>query len=173
MDNALPLELDLQIACEDEEPPPRERIELWVTETLAAANYEPKFTEEPVELTVRVVGEAESQALNGQYRDKQKPTNVLSFPFEAPEGVPLSLLGDLIVCAAIVRTEAQQQNKPLTAHWAHMIVHGTLHLLGFDHIDPSEAEAMETLETRILASLGFDDPYATNDDTQEADKETP
>lgn len=173
MDNAFSLELDLQIACEDEEPPPRERIEHWVTATLKAANYEPEYTEEPVELTVRIVDEAESQALNSEYRDKHKPTNVLSFPFEAPEGVPLSLLGDLIICAAIVRTEANQQNKTLTAHWAHMIVHGTLHLLGFDHIDPSEAETMESLETRILASLGFDDPYAINDDTLEADKETP
>ncbi|WOX04999.1 rRNA maturation RNase YbeY [Microbulbifer pacificus] len=111
------------------------------------------------EISLRIVDEDESQALNSQYRGKDKPTNVLSFPADIPEELGLPLLGDLVICAPVVVLEAEQQHKALSAHWAHMVVHGTLHLLGYDHIEDDEAEIMENLETRILAQLGFDDPY--------------
>lgn len=111
------------------------------------------------ELSIRIVDESESQALNHQYRGKEKPTNVLSFPCELPDGVDIPLLGDLVICAQVVEQEAQQQGKLLNAHWAHMVVHGTLHLLGYDHIEEDEAEEMETLETNIMLELGYLDPY--------------
>jgi len=111
------------------------------------------------EISLRIVDEDESQALNHQYRGKDKPTNVLSFPADIPPELGLPLLGDLVICAQVVAREAEQQHKALSAHWAHMVVHGTLHLLGYDHIEDDEAEIMENLETRILAGLGFDDPY--------------
>ncbi len=158
-DSSFDLEIDLQIACEDEEPPSQEQLGQWIETTLNQARYSPDSNQGPVELTVRIVTNDESQHLNNTYRNKDKPTNVLSFPFEAPEGIPLTLLGDLIVAAEVVRQEAIEQGKPLTAHWAHMIVHGTLHLLGYDHTDAAEADIMEQLETQILKSLGFNDPY--------------
>lgn len=101
----------------------------------------------------------ESQSLNSQYRGKDKPTNVLSFPFEVPDGIELDLLGDLIICADVVEKEAQEQDKPLLHHWAHMVIHGTLHLLGYDHISDDEAEEMEALEIKLLAHLSIPDPY--------------
>lgn len=137
-------------------------FEAWINATLSAVPREffSKFPqEEALELTVRVVEADESQELNATYRGKDKPTNVLSFPFEQPPGLNLPLLGDLIVCQSVVAEEAIQQNKPLVAHWAHMLVHGTLHLLGYDHINDEEAEQMERLEVQILNSLGIDDPY--------------
>ena len=97
--------------------------------------------------------------LNHEYRGKDKPTNVLSFPFEAPPGIELDLLGDLIICRQVVEKEAEEQSKPLLAHWAHMVVHGSLHLLGYDHIEDDEAEEMESLETEIMQTMGFEDPY--------------
>lgn len=112
---------------------------------------------------VRIVDTTESQSLNRDYRGKDKPTNVLSFPFELPPGVPEEavdyMLGDLIICAPIVKQEASQQNKPEFNHWCHMVIHGTLHLLGFDHISDEEAETMEQIERELLASLGLPDPY--------------
>lgn len=115
--------------------------------------------EEP-ELTVRLVSVEESQALNFEYRGKDKPTNVLSFPFELPPGIPLQLLGDLVICIDVVNQEAQDQQKSNTAHWAHMVIHGCLHLLGYDHIKNDEAEIMEALERDLLAELGHPDPYS-------------
>lgn len=111
------------------------------------------------ELTVRIVGVGESAALNERYRRKRGPTNVLSFPFEAPPGMSTPLLGDLVVCAEVVLREAREQGKTAPAHWAHMLVHGVLHLRGFDHMTPAEAEEMEALETEILARLGYPNPY--------------
>ena len=145
--------IDLQIACEQETGlPTAEQIEQWAT-----AAVQPKSDE--VEMTVRIVDEAESHALNLNYRGKDRPTNVLSFPFECPDEVELPLLGDLVICRQVVEREAQEQEKPLMAHWAHMVVHGSLHLLGYDHIEDDEAEEMESLETQIMTGLGFADPY--------------
>jgi len=145
--------IDLQIACEQESGlPTAEQIEQWAT-----AAVEPQSDE--VEMTVRIVDEAESHELNLNYRGKDRPTNVLSFPFECPDEVELPLLGDLVICRQVVEREAQEQDKPLMAHWAHMVVHGSLHLLGYDHIEDDEAEEMESLETQIMTELGFADPY--------------
>ncbi|SON75258.1 putative rRNA maturation factor [Xanthomonas citri pv. fuscans] len=116
------------------------------------------------DLAVRVVDEKEGCSLNHHYRGKDYATNVLSFPAELPEGLPkgikMPLLGDLVICAPVVAREAAEQGKSLAAHYAHLTVHGTLHLLGWDHEDDKEAEAMEQLEREILADLGIDDPYA-------------
>ena len=145
--------IDLQIACEQESGlPTAEQIEQWAT-----AAVQPQSDE--VEMTVRIVDEAESHELNLNYRGKDRPTNVLSFPFECPDEVELPLLGDLVICRQVVEREAQEQNKPVMAHWAHMVVHGSLHLLGYDHIEDDEAEEMESLETQIMTGLGFADPY--------------
>ena len=145
--------IDLQIACEQETGlPTAEQIEQWAT-----AAVQPQSDE--VEMTVRIVDEAESHELNLNYRGKDRPTNVLSFPFECPDEVELPLLGDLVICRQVVEREAQEQDKPLMAHWAHMVVHGSLHLLGYDHIEDDEAEEMESLETQIMTGLGFVDPY--------------
>lgn len=111
------------------------------------------------EVTIRIVDEAESQQLNFDYREKDKPTNVLSFPFQCPPGIELPLLGDLVICAQVVAREAEEQGKTLQAHWAHMVVHGSLHLLGFDHINEDDAEEMEAEEIQILHDLGFSNPY--------------
>ena len=147
------IELDLQIAVENEQGLPTEQdIQLWLDKTI------PQY-QENAELTVRIVDIEESHQLNHDYRGKDKPTNVLSFPFEAPPGMELDLLGDLIICRQVVEKEADEQNKPLLAHWAHMVVHGSLHLLGYDHIEDDEAEEMESLETEIMQTMGFEDPY--------------
>lgn len=147
------IELDLQLAVENEQGLPTEQdIQLWLDKTI------PQF-QENAELTVRIVDTQESHQLNHEYRGKDKPTNVLSFPFEAPPGIELDLLGDLIICRQVVEKEAEEQSKPLLAHWAHMVVHGSLHLLGYDHIEDDEAEEMESLETEIMQSMGFEDPY--------------
>lgn len=111
------------------------------------------------DLAIRLVDTKEGRALNRHYRGKDYATNVLSFPVELPEGVTLPLLGDLVICAPVVAREAAEQGKPLLAHYAHLTVHGVLHLLGLDHEDEREAEAMEQLEREILANLGLPDPY--------------
>ena len=145
--------VDLQIATENIEGlPTEEQIVQWAT-----AAVQPEGNE--VEMTVRIVEEAESHELNLTYRGKDRPTNVLSFPFECPDEVELPLLGDLVICRQVVEREAAEQEKPLMAHWAHMVVHGSLHLLGYDHIEDDEAEEMESLETQIMQGLGFDEPY--------------
>lgn len=145
--------LDLQIATASEEGLPQEAdFQCWLEAVL------PQFQPES-EVTIRLVDEAESHELNMTYRGKDKPTNVLSFPFEAPPGIELPLLGDLIICRQVVELEAVEQQKALLAHWAHMVVHGSLHLLGYDHIEDDEAEEMESLETEIMLALGYPDPY--------------
>ena len=126
-----------------------------------AAALEGRISE--ADLAIRIVDEKEGRALNHHYRGKDYATNVLSFPAELPEGLPkgvkLPLLGDLVLCAPVVAREAKEQGKPLNAHYAHLTVHGCLHLLGWDHEDAQEAEAMEQLEREILAGLGLPDPY--------------
>lgn len=147
------IELDLQLAVEDENGLPSfGDVQRWLS------NAVEKFQSQ-AEVTVRIVDEEESHQLNHEYRGKDKPTNVLSFPFEAPPGIEIDLLGDLIICRQVVEREAKEQGKPLMAHWAHMVVHGSLHLLGYDHIEDDEAEEMESLETEIMQSMGFEDPY--------------
>ena len=152
---SIELYIDLQLACEDNSNlPTQDQLTQWATAALKNRTE----LEEP-ELTVRIVDEEESQQLNFEYREKDKPTNVLSFPFDAPPHVPIPLLGDLVVCKQVVANEAVEQKKTSEAHWAHMIVHGCLHLLGFDHIEDEEAEEMEGIERVVLAELGFEDPY--------------
>ena len=147
--------LDLQIAVSDSNDiPSQDKIQQWLTFIL------PQFVNE-AELTIRIVDEQESQYLNNLYRHKDRPTNVLSFPFESPVEMETPLLGDLVICKQIVQKEALEQNKSLESHWAHMIVHGCLHLLGYDHIDDNEAQEMESIEIDIMADLGFANPYET------------
>jgi len=112
--------------------------------------------------SVQIVSKDEMRELNNTWRGKDRPTNVLSFPMQSPDEVDLKMLGDLALCADVINTEAIQQHKPAQAHWAHMVVHGMLHLQGYDHIDEHQAEEMEALEIRILDQLGFDNPYLEN-----------
>ncbi|WP_154223716.1 rRNA maturation RNase YbeY [Marinicella rhabdoformis] len=111
------------------------------------------------EICIKIVSAEESQFLNNTYRQKDKPTNVLSFPSEIPDFVGSPLLGDLAICADVVLQEAQEQNKSVKDHWAHLSIHGCLHLLGYDHIEDEEAETMERLEADLLAELSISDPY--------------
>ncbi|WP_448100695.1 rRNA maturation RNase YbeY [Luteibacter jiangsuensis] len=126
----------------------------WVEAALKGARRR-----KATQVAIRIVEADEGQALNRQYRGRDYATNVLSFPADFPPGVELPLIGDLVICAPVVAREAAEQGKKPADHWAHMTVHGTLHLLGYDHIEDAEAEAMEALETRILAGLGISDPY--------------
>ncbi|WP_237067279.1 rRNA maturation RNase YbeY [Microbulbifer guangxiensis] len=155
------LHLDVQRASRATALPTDEQIRQWVLAALEGHRDE-------AELSIRIVDEAESQQLNRDYRGKDKPTNVLSFPAELPEEVDLPLLGDLVICAPVVAREAEEQHKASPAHWAHMVVHGTLHLLGYDHIEDAEAEIMEGLEVKVLAGLGIADPYQPADRPTEA-----
>lgn len=159
---AAALTLDLQRATLAEIPRYQDFLR-WTQAALAASGVPAGATE----LTIRLVDEAESAALNRTYRGRAGATNVLSFAFEHPPGAPpTGLLGDLVICAPVVLDEAADQGKPELAHWAHMVVHGILHLLGQDHQDATEAVAMETLETRILTGLGFAAPYEPDNDPQ-------
>lgn len=112
------------------------------------------------EVTIRIVGETEGRRLNQTWRQRNYPTNVLSFPFDSPPGLNLPQLGDLVICSPVVLREALAQQKTPESHWAHLVVHGTLHLLGYDHQDTAQAELMETLEINILTQLGYPNPYA-------------
>ena len=118
--------------------------------------------EDQVITSVLIVSQDEMRELNKTWRGKNGPTNVLSFPMQSPDEVDLKILGDLALCADVINTEARQQHKPAQAHWAHMVVHGMLHLQGYDHIDEHQADEMEALEIRILDQLGFDNPYLEN-----------
>lgn len=147
--------VDRQVAVDFDALPTEATIEHWLTSVFSRFSDETRH-----ELTVRFAEETESRQLNHDYRGRDKSTNVLSFPFEAPPGIDLPLLGDLVISPHVVAREALEQCKPLGDHFAHMIVHGTLHLLGFDHIEDDEAEVMEQLEREILAELAIPDPYA-------------
>jgi len=144
--------IDLQVACESEDVPDPDSIQRWITAAL-------RDERAAAEISVRIVDSAECRELNHRYRDKDKPTNVLSFPADLPPELELPLLGDLVICAPVVVQEAREQHKTPDAHWAHMLVHGTLHLLGYDHIEDREAERMEALETEIITQLGYPPPY--------------
>ena len=119
---------------------------------------------EQAEIVIRLVDEQEIQQLNREYRGKDKPTNVLSFPADVPVVVDCSLLGDLVICTQVVLREAEEQGKSEEAHWAHMVVHGVLHLLGYDHQVDAAAETMEQLEREVMSGLGFQDPYKEGTD---------
>lgn len=146
-------QIDIESNSQSQLIPALSDIERWIGAALQSQDLE------NTEVSIYIVDEAEGQELNSQYRGKDYPTNVLSFPADIPEEVGTPLLGDLVVCAPVVEREAQEQNKALAAHWAHMLVHGTLHLIGFDHIDDAEAEEMESLETQIITGLGYPAPY--------------
>lgn len=145
--------IDVEVNSSSTKIPSIENIELWITAALQSDELN------QAEVSIYIVDEAESQELNSQYRGKDKPTNVLSFPADIPEEVGVPLLGDLVICAPVVEREAHEQGKTLEAHWAHMLVHGTLHLLGYDHVEDDEADVMEALETRLITQLHFPAPY--------------
>lgn len=146
--------IDIDVACDAASVPPEESLRRWISAALPPV-------QRPFEVSLRLVEEEEIRTLNSTYRHKDYATNVLSFPADLPEELALPLLGDIVVCAEVVQREAQEQGKTWEAHWAHMLVHGTLHLLGYDHIEDDEALEMEALETRIITGLGFDPPYET------------
>ncbi|MCE9662673.1 rRNA maturation RNase YbeY [Halomonas sp. M5N1S17] len=149
-----PAIVDRQIASTGSPLPKQPVLASWVDAVLA------HFPEERrTEVTIRIVDADESQSLNRDYRGRDRPTNVLSFPFEAPPGIELPLLGDLVICHPVVLQEALEQNKRLEDHYAHLVVHGTLHLLGHDHVDETDADIMEQLERDILATFSIADPY--------------
>jgi len=150
------IELDLQIAS-DGQTPSLAQLQQWCALALRQRTADS-------ELTIRLVDEAEGRELNNTWRHKDYPTNVLSFPADVPEGLlDIPLLGDLVICVPVVEREAAEQGKSLEAHWAHLVIHGCLHLLGYDHIDDAEAEEMEGLEQNLLAELGHPDPYADDE----------
>lgn len=147
------IELDLQCAS-DGAIPTEAQLRRWCELALRQRSGDS-------ELTIRLVDEAEGRELNRTWRQKDYATNVLSFPADVPEGLlDIPLLGDLVICVPVVEREALEQAKALQAHWAHLVIHGCLHLLGYDHIDDDEAEEMESLERQLLAELGHPDPYA-------------
>jgi probable rRNA maturation factor len=145
------IEVDVQLATVFQPLPRQLEFNRWVTAALQQKT--------DAELTLRLVDQAESQELNSRYRGKDAPTNVLSFPAGLPTGMDIPLLGDVVICAPLVHQEAAEQHKSVEAHWAHLVIHGVLHLLGYDHQDEQEAREMETLEVNLLFSLGFPDPY--------------
>ena len=150
---------DVQVASDDPDIPPAADFETWIA---AAVGQSGRAPDRDAEVAVRVVDAEEIHTLNRLYRDKDTPTNVLSFPAGDIEGLPPGapqLLGDVVICAAVVAAEAGEQGKAVADHWAHMVVHGMLHLQGYDHDRDDEAGAMEALETEILTRLGFPAPY--------------
>ncbi|MBB6342279.1 putative rRNA maturation factor [Pseudomonas fluvialis] len=159
------IELDLQLATEASDLPAEAQLRRWVELALRQRTADS-------ELTIRLVDAEEGQELNRTYRHKDYATNVLSFPAEVPDGpdgeplLDIPLLGDLVICVPVVEHEAREQNKALEAHWAHLVIHGCLHLLGYDHIDDEEAEEMEGLERQLLAELGYPDPYRDDEETE-------
>ncbi len=148
------LVLSVQYAVARKDLPAKSSIQRWARAALKGSRHS-------VALGVRIVGAKESATLNYRFRRKKYATNVLAFPYEAPPGLASDILGDVVICAAVVRREAAQQNKALRAHWAHMVVHGILHLRGFDHQHARDTGLMEKMEIRLLKELGFASPYTT------------
>lgn len=146
--------VNLQIASEAEYIPSTKILHHWVDVALDE--------NKDAEITIRIVDTDEMQELNSTYRHQDKPTNVLSFPAELPPEFKSKLLGDIVICAPIVNKEAVEQNKTPEEHWAHITIHGVLHLLGYDHIDTADAEIMEQLEIQLLHKLGINNPYEIN-----------
>lgn len=150
------LRIDVQVAGGRSGIPAVAKLRHWARTALAGRQRD-------AELSLRIVDAAESHALNRQYRGKDKPTNVLAFPADLPAELGLPLLGDVVICREVVAAEAAEQGKPAEAHWAHMVIHGTLHLVGFDHETADEAACMEALEAELMAELGWPDPYRERD----------
>ncbi|MDQ8036084.1 MAG: rRNA maturation RNase YbeY [Pedobacter sp.] len=161
MQSASTTVIDLQLESTATGLPSEQDFQRWADAALRAAEHEGA-----AEITVRIVDEAEGRELNHEYRERDYATNVLSFPSELPDFLKDEMdvlpLGDLVICAPVVAREATEQGKPLQDHWAHLTVHGVLHLLGFDHIEDEEAEDMEARETAILAGMGIANPYEEN-----------
>lgn len=151
------MELEIQREISDPSVPADAHIESWVRQALGS--------DTAVMLNVRIVDQAEGWALNRQWRGKDSATNVLSFPADAPSVDGLRVLGDVVLCAPVIQREAVEQGKSLEAHWAHLVIHGVLHLLGFDHTQGPAAEKMEAREIELLASLGFGNPYEVSNET--------
>ncbi|NJO14279.1 MAG: rRNA maturation RNase YbeY [Thioploca sp.] len=155
----------VQYVSDEPDLPDKRRLTKWVNTALRVQSDFDSPLNEPIkfnpslELTIRIVDAAESQQLNEAWRKKPGPTNVLSFPFENLPGITLPILGDIVICAPLVIHEATQQQKLLDAHWAHLVIHGTLHLLGYDHLDEVQAQQMEQLEIQALHHLGYPNPY--------------
>ena len=148
--------VDLQWQCPNlPEYPDEKQILLW-----AKAAIETNVP--AAELSVRIVDSDEMQHANHNWREKDKPTNVLSFPASFPEEAGINYLGDILICADVLSRESDEQQKFLIAHWAHIVIHGVLHLQGYDHIDDQDALRMEQREIEVLRGLGFDNPYETN-----------
>lgn len=151
------MNVSVEVSISDDIESPEDDVpEPGLLQTWASAAY---LKETPAVASMLVTTADEIQALNKNYRDKDKPTNVLSFPMDSPEEIDVELLGDIVLCASVIRLEAKQQSKTELEHWAHMVVHGMLHLQGYDHIKDDEAEEMEQLEIKILSRLGFENPY--------------
>jgi len=154
----MPVTIEMSVSenldAEEEDIPDAALVQQWAEKAC--------LCDDQVITSVQIVSQDEMRELNNTWRGKNSPTNVLSFPMQSPDEVDLKILGDLALCADVINTEARQQHKPAQAHWAHMVVHGMLHLQGYDHIDEHQADEMEALEIRILDQLGFDNPYLEN-----------
>ena len=148
--------LELQVVDRNSSVPSADYFNLWVEAAFDAVDSD------RTGLTVRIVGREEIRQLNQKFRNVDSPTNVLSFSFEPIENIESDFLGDIAICAEVVTSEADKQGKELLAHWAHMVVHGVLHLCGYDHVEDEEAQEMEAVETKVLAALGYPDPYKIN-----------
>ena len=146
------IEVDVQYATDLPDLPDQSQLKLWAATAL-------KDLRENAELTIRIVDKDEGAQLNEQWRKSQGPTNVLSFSHEGEAEIAPDLLGDIVICAPVVAQESKEQNKDIDAHWAHMVIHGVLHLNGFDHIKPEDADRMESLEIKILKELNYNNPY--------------
>ena len=145
------IDIEVQFACSSCKVPTERQFEHWVKAVLPA--------NESAEVLIRLVDKEESQQLNARYRNLDKATNVLSFPADLPPEIDLPLLGDIIICGPLVEAEAAAQGKTTESHWAHLTIHGLLHLLGYDHQEEAQARAMESRETTILGQVGYPDPY--------------
>ncbi|MDP3559172.1 MAG: rRNA maturation RNase YbeY [Legionellaceae bacterium] len=153
----IPPIIDVQQACECSLPVSQETLIHWASLPLSS--------ETPIELTLRLVTRDEIQHLNHSYRKLDKPTNVLAFPSQIPDTIPqeVQFLGDVIICPSILDEEAEVLQRSKPAHWAHIIIHGILHLMGYDHHEPEETHLMQSLEIQFLASLGFENPYSSSE----------
>ncbi|OQX33803.1 MAG: rRNA maturation RNase YbeY [Oceanospirillales bacterium LUC14_002_19_P2] len=150
------IHIDLQVNSDSDNLLSEATLTQWAETAVGTARDE-------TEISILIVDTEEGAELNQTWRNKQGPTNVLSFPSDLPEELGLPLIGDLVICAPVVEKEALEQQKTLEAHWAHMVVHGTLHLLGYDHIEDADALEMEALETQVLTGLGYPAPYAMDE----------